>query len=77
VGLFDHYYRGLREGLRELSEEAFNRPIRVFGRDTNFADLALEILIHEAHHRGQLGLALRLLGRDPPDIYLADPPTVE
>jgi uncharacterized damage-inducible protein DinB len=77
VALFDDYYRALRDGLRPLSDETFNRTIHVFGRDMTFSDLALEILIHEGHHRGQLGLALRLIGREPPDIYMSTPPLVE
>jgi uncharacterized damage-inducible protein DinB len=77
VSLSDDHYRELRNAIRNLTDEQFNRPVFVFGRDRLASDLALEILVHEGHHRGQLSIALRLRGLTPPDIYKQDLPLVE
>jgi uncharacterized damage-inducible protein DinB len=66
---FDRWYEALRDGLGSMDEAAFNAPLHVFDRDSTVADLCLEILLHEAHHRGQLAAALRSVGVVPPDVY--------
>lgn len=76
VSLMDDSYRALRDGVRGLSDEQFNRAVTAFGRERLVSDLAIEILVHEGHHRGQLSIALRLRGLTPPDIYKGPPPLV-
>jgi uncharacterized damage-inducible protein DinB len=75
--LSDDHYRALRDGIRSLTDDQFNRKVFVFGRDMLLSDLALDILVHEGHHRGQLSIALRLRGLTPPDVYMQMPPLVE
>ena len=68
-------YRRLRQELRGLTEAEFNRSMIMFRLETTAADLCLELLLHETHHRGQLGVVLRAAGRTPPDLHqeLPDP----
>ncbi|TPW16617.1 MAG: hypothetical protein FD129_702 [bacterium] len=62
-------YRRLRDELTALTEAEFNRPMIMFRRETTASDLCLELLLHEMHHRGQLGVILRSAGRTPPDLH--------
>ena len=70
-------YRRLRKELRTLSPAEFNRSMIMFRRETTAADLCLELLFHETHHRGQLGVLLRAVGQSPPDLHQAPPPDPE
>lgn len=70
-------YRRLRDELRGLTNEEFNRTMTMFGRETTAADLCLELLLHETHHRGQLAVVLRIAGRTPPDMHEAPLPDLE
>jgi len=72
-----HSYRRLRDELRGLTDEEFNRPLTMFGRETTGADLCLELLFHETHHRGQLGVIFRAAGRTPPDLHKVPLPDLE
>lgn len=71
-GLAVHYeatLTSLLTGLRALSEERFARKVPVFGMEYELPRLILDLMGHETHHRGQLGLALRAGGQQPPNIY--------
>ncbi|QZA33835.1 DinB family protein [Hydrogenibacillus sp. N12] len=59
----------LREEISRMSNEAFTRPIASPWGDVTPAELLLLWLIHEAHHRGQLYVHLRLNGITPPTYH--------
>jgi uncharacterized damage-inducible protein DinB len=70
-----HYvaeYRRLRHGLTGLGEAGFSRTVKAFGTEMMASDLCLDLVFHDCHHRGQLAVALRVAGKQPPDIYKAD-----
>ena len=77
VGLFDDHYRRVRDGLERLPEDKYNRMVSPFGHPQPLSDIVMSLIIHEAHHRGQLGLCHRLLGQAPPDIYMGEVPAVD
>jgi uncharacterized damage-inducible protein DinB len=77
VAAFDAQYRALRDEIRTLTEEQFQRSISPFGHPTACSDFCLDLLLHECHHRGQLAAALRQAGQEPPDIYMSGLPQVD
>jgi uncharacterized damage-inducible protein DinB len=77
VPIFDGYYRRLRDAVASMSAEHFGAPFRAFGRDSTRADLCLELLLHECHHRGQLACALHAAGITPPDLFKGPLPKPE
>lgn len=77
VRIFDTYYRRLRDGVAAMSPEHFNAPFVAFRREMTRADLCLELLLHECHHRGQLACALHAAGMTPPDLFKGPLPKPE
>lgn len=72
AGLAGHYeatLASLMAGLRGLSDERFARRVAVWGTEYELPRLILDMMGHETHHRGQLALAIRAGGQEPPNVY--------
>lgn len=53
---------------REWSDEMLVEEIQVYGRGWRRGDLLSMLLIHEAHHRGQLSILMRQAGVTVPGV---------
>jgi len=59
----------LRKQIASMTDEEITRPIATPWGEASPADLLVQWLVHEAHHRGQLYLHLRLCGIAPPEYH--------
>lgn len=65
----DEYAKAL-DRLRSLSDDELVREISFFGMETHSAVYYLTyLMLHTAHHRGQLAAYLRPMGAKVPSIY--------
>jgi uncharacterized damage-inducible protein DinB len=67
---FDRVHQDAVARISKLKPEDLDRTLNFFGRDTPIREILWGmILLHSAHHRGQLSLMCRLAGGQAPGLY--------
>ena len=67
---FERVHREARERLNGYSAEDLDRPIKTFGGDVPMRDHLWDfIVLHGAHHRGQLTMMIRQAGGKPAGMF--------
>ncbi|MCX7625256.1 MAG: DinB family protein [Candidatus Sumerlaeaceae bacterium] len=71
LGALADTYREVLAALDNMPEAWLETIIAPFGPDWQMSrfDMALLMLEHEIHHRGQLSVYARVAGMAPPDLY--------
>ena len=68
VNLYQSVVNTIETFLENLSMDKLNENVTNFSRPATKAELLLEVIEHNIHHRGQLSVYYRLLNIDPPTI---------
>ena len=68
LNLYDVITNRLIKLLEKISPEILEEQVSSFNRNATKGEILLEMLEHSIHHRGQLTVYMRLLGKDPPKI---------
>jgi uncharacterized damage-inducible protein DinB len=67
---FDRVHQDAVARIRKLKPEDLDRTLNFFERQTPIREILWGmILLHTAHHRGQLSLMCRLAGGEAPGLY--------
>ncbi|MCR6111044.1 DinB family protein [Bacillus sp. A301a_S52] len=61
------------EKIQQMTKSEWNKTIPIDGNMIPFKVVFLDLIEHEAHHRGQLAVYYRLLGLQPPSFIEEQP----